>query len=82
MKIIPIVVLAFLIAGCASRGPERTDEQNPSVSYTYGNGESEEAKQNAAKYCYENYQRSARVVQDVKSGNKRVMTFDCVITAQ
>jgi len=52
------------------------------VSYSYSYGDVEEAKQNAAKYCYENYGRSARVVDDVKSSDKRVMTFECVITPQ
>jgi hypothetical protein len=82
MKILSVVILVLLIAGCASRGPERTSEENPTVTYTYGSGELEEAKQNAAKYCYDNYRRSALFVKDVQSGDKRVMSVECVITAK
>lgn len=82
MKIISVVVLVLLIAGCASRGPERTNEQIPTVTYSYNTGEAEEVKQNAAKYCHDNYGRSARIVQDVQSGDKRVMTLECVVAQQ
>lgn len=82
MRYISVVVLVFLASACAPGGPERTSERNPTVSYSYSYGDVEEAKQNAAKYCYENYGRSARVVDDVKSSDKRVMTFECVITPQ
>jgi PBP1b-binding outer membrane lipoprotein LpoB len=82
MKIISAVILVFLIAGCASRGPERTSEQTPTVTYSYKPGDVEEAKQNAAKYCHDNYGRSARIVQDVQNGDKRVMTLECVVAQQ
>lgn len=80
MKFIPLVVLVLLAAACAPRGPERTSEQNPTVSYSYSYDDMDEVKQTAAKYCHDNYGRSARVVDDVKSGNQRVMSFECVIT--
>jgi len=80
MRHLSFVVVVFLIAACAPTGPERTNEQNPTVSYTYSSGDVEETKQNAAKYCSENYGRSARIVDDVESNDKRVMTFECVVT--
>jgi hypothetical protein len=82
MKTLSVVILVLLIAGCASRGPEQTSEKNPTVTYTYGSDELDEAKQNAAKYCYENYQRSALFVTDVKSGDKRILSVECVVTAK
>ena len=81
MRHLSFVVMVFLIAACAPTGPERTNEQNPTVSYTYSSGDVEETKQNAAKYCDENYGRSARIVDDVESNDKRVMTFECVVTS-
>jgi hypothetical protein len=80
MKFIPLVILVLLAAACAPRGPERTSEQNPTVSYNYSSNDMDEVKQIAAKYCHDNYGRSARVVDDVKSGDQRVMTFECVTT--
>lgn len=80
MKRITLVVLVLLAAACAPRGPERTSEEDPTVSYSYGYDDVDEVKQTAAKYCHDNYGRSARVVDDVKSGDQRVMTFECVVT--
>jgi hypothetical protein len=80
MKHLSVVIVVSFLAACAPTGPERTSEQNPTVSYTYSSGDEEETKQNAAKYCDENYGRSARVIDDVESNDKRVMTFECVIT--
>lgn len=80
MKRIPLVVLVFLMAACAPRGPERTSEQNPTVSYSYGYDDMDGVRQTAAKYCHDNYGRSARIVDDVKSGDQRIMTLECVIT--
>lgn len=80
MKRITLVVLVLLVAACAPRGPERTSEEDPNVSYSYGYDDVDEVKQTAAKYCHDNYGRSARVVDDVKSGDQRVMTFECVVT--
>lgn len=69
----------FLLAGACSSGPSRVEEQQPSVSYSYEVGDQEEAKQQAAKYCHDNYARSARVVADESAGGgERVMTFECV----
>jgi hypothetical protein len=79
MKFIPLVVLVLLVAACAPRGPERTREQNPKVSYNYSEDDLDEVKQTAAKYCRDKYGRSARIVDDLKSGDQRVMTFECVI---
>lgn len=80
MKRTSLVFLVLLVAACAPRGPERTSEQNPTVSYNYSYDDREEVKQTAAKYCHDNYGRSARVVDDVESGDQRLMTFECVIT--
>jgi hypothetical protein len=79
MKFIPLVVLVLLVAACTPRGPERTREQNPKVSYNYSEDDLDEVKQTAAKYCRDKYGRSARIVDDLKSGDQRVMTFECVI---
>lgn len=80
MKHIPLAVLVLLVAACAPRGPERTSEQNPTVSYSYGYDDRDEVKQTAAKYCHDNYGRSARVVDDVEDGDQRAMSFECVVT--
>jgi hypothetical protein len=79
MKYLSVVVVMFFLAACAPTGPERTSEQNPTVSYTYSSGDEGETKQNAAKYCFDNYGRSARIVDDVESNDKRVMSFECVV---
>lgn len=73
---------ALIIAGCASRGPDQISDQAPTVSYAYDRGEAEEAAQDAAKYCDENYGRTARVVNDAKSGDGGTLTFECVNTSQ
>lgn len=80
MKRMSLIVLVLLVAACAPRGPERTSEQDPTVSYSYDYDDIDEVKQTAAKYCHDNFGRSARVVDDVKSGDQRVMTFECVVT--
>jgi hypothetical protein len=71
-------MIAGALSGCAT-GPNRIDEQNPTVSYSYHYGELEEAKQQAAKYCHENYGRAARVIADEDAGDERIMTFECVV---
>ena len=75
---LPLFVAGSLVAGCEAPGPKRVDAQNPRVSYSYQPAEEELAKQDAARYCYENYGRAARLVADVPSGTKRVMTIECV----
>jgi hypothetical protein len=80
MKTTFMVSFLILIAGCASRGPDRISEQNPMVTYRYGTGEVERAKLDAARYCHDNYGRAARVIEDVRDGNQRAVTFACVVT--
>ena len=74
-----LFAVAALATGCEAPGPKRIGQQVPTVSYTYANGEAEMAKQDAAKYCFENYGRAALVIDDVKSGDQRVMKFECVL---
>ena len=69
----------LILAACAASGPERIGAENPNVSYSYHYGDEEETRQEAAKYCYENYNRAARLVEDVRRDSGGVMTFDCVI---
>ena len=80
MKLLFVIDLILMTAGCAARAPERTSEQNPKVAYNYSEGDTEKVQQIAAKFCYDTYGRSARVIDDVKSGDQRLMTFECVIT--
>lgn len=82
MKNISVIFLILLVAGCAARGPERIGEERPRVSYSYEDGEAEMAKQDAAKYCFDTYGRSARVIGDVRNGDERIMTFECVVAPQ
>lgn len=80
MKLALAVGLLLVVGGCSASGPDRIREQEPTVTYRYGAGEVEEAKVDAARYCHENYSRAARVVEDVRDGNRRAVTFACVVT--
>lgn len=80
MRTVPVILVGLLLIGCAAGGPQRIEARNPTVSYSYEYGDRDEVKQTAAKYCFDHYGRSARVVEDVKSGDERVMTFECVVT--
>lgn len=75
-----VLLLPFVLAACAAPGPERVGAENPTVSYSYHYGDEEETRQEAAKYCYQNFNRSARLMDDDRRDNGGVMTFDCVIT--
>ena len=74
------VAALLAAAGCASPGPERIGEQNPTVTYAYQPGEAEQTKQEAAKYCHDRFNRSARILADEPRGSERVMTFECVFS--
>ena len=79
MKVLILAVIPITLAACAAQGPERVAAQNPTVSYSYNEGQIERATQDAARYCFQNYdERSAHLVDDVPRGGERVATFECV----
>lgn len=76
--LIPATMVAVLMAGCESPGPQKIDGQNPTVTYKYDPGEGAEAQLNAEKHCQHNYQRKAHVLNSQRRGRKRIVTFECV----
>jgi hypothetical protein len=75
---LPLLALCVALLAACEHAPERVSEQKPTVSYSYASGDQEQAKQSAAKYCYDHYGRSAQVTNDQPDGSNRVMTFECV----
>ena len=79
MKTLRLAFLAIALAGCVAPGPERVSARNPTVSYSYSDGQIDRATQDAARYCFQNFdERSARLIDDVRRGGERVATFECV----
>ena len=79
MKLLGLAILTVALAACVSPGPERVAAQNPTVSYSYGDGQIEQAMQDAARYCFENYdERDALLIDDGRRDGERVATFACV----
>lgn len=80
MRAIATVVLLAAVGACAPLGPQRVEEENPTVSYTvYDEDDMRQAAAEADEYCYQNYHRTARIIGDLVTRGDRVVTFECVV---
>lgn len=71
--ILALSAAALLLGACA--GARQVDRQAPTVTYEYPEGEFGEAKEKAAEYCAEEYNRKA--VRVSRNDAEGVATFAC-----